>query len=232
MTHFERAFFPSWRLGYRCNPFRALTQEEWYELALLPEELPGQLDNFPPLTQILGEQGVGKTSTLIALQREYNKLGMQVAYEYLPPDINHFKHHLRDLHVFLLDEAQRLTAQSLQSLLLHAARRSNPELRLILSSHTDLAQSAVILGGNSITISLDESSPSFVHKLIERRLEFFERTGHTGVRLAPNAESLVVSHCGSNLRLLEKLLYEAYQTWNLDRPITGMHLQKLIEEIA
>jgi chromosomal replication initiation ATPase DnaA len=230
MKDLEHEYFPSWRLGYRCNPFRALTREEWYSLALLPEELHGQLDNLPSLTQILGEQGCGKTSTLIALQRKYSELGLQVAYEYLPPGINHFKHHLRDLHVFLLDEAQRLTPQSLQSLLLHVAGSSDPELHLILSSHTDLAQSAATLGGNIRTLSLSENSPRFIHKLIEHRLEFFERMGRPGVRLTPNAENLVISHCGSNLRLLEKLLYEAYQTWNVVRPITAKHILGLLKE--
>jgi hypothetical protein len=81
-----------------------------------------------------------------------------------------------------------------------------------------------------MTLSLDESSPRFIKKMIQRRLEFFERTGHTSVRLTPKAENLVISHCGSNLRLLEKLLYEVYQTWNSENSITAMHVRGLIED--
>ena len=32
-------WFPFHSLGFRCNPFRVLTDEEWAEVAVLPEEV-------------------------------------------------------------------------------------------------------------------------------------------------------------------------------------------------
>ena len=117
MTDLERAYFPSWRLGYRCNPFRTLTRDEWRELAVLPEGLHTWIDSLPPLTQILGDQGRGKTSALLALEREINQRGWPVAYEYLPPGTKRYTQDSSDLQVFLLDEAQRLSRRSLKKLI-------------------------------------------------------------------------------------------------------------------
>jgi hypothetical protein len=228
MSKLERTYFPSWHLGYRCNPFRALTQEEWIDLALLPEGLPEKFDELPALTLILGEQGSGKTSALIALKRELQQRGRRVAYEYLPPRMNSYRLDPGNFHVYLLDEAQRLSGRALNRLLKYPSNADNPLPLLILSTHKDLSQSAASRGIETLRITLENHSAGFILDLIELRLIHFERPGSHGVRLAPSALDFVLTQCNSNLRLLEKLLYEAYQTWDSEGPIPIQHLRKLM----
>ena len=59
MSRLGHEFFPSWRLGYRSNPFRSLTREEWRDIVVMPEGLHTLKDSLPSLTQILGDQGRG-----------------------------------------------------------------------------------------------------------------------------------------------------------------------------
>ena len=228
MSELELAYFPSWRLGFRCNPFKALTPEEWSDLALMPEGFPEKFDELPALTLILGEQGSGKTSALIALKRELQQRGRRVAYEYLPPGMNRYRVNLGNFHAYLLDEAQRLSGPALNRLFKYPLNAENPLPILILSTHKDLSHSAATRGIDTLRITLENHSAEFIRDLIELRLSHFEKPGSHGVRLAPNALNLVMTHCKSNMRLLEKLLYEAYQTWDSEDPIPKQHLRKLL----
>ena len=232
MSELERTYFPSWHLGYRCNPFRALTQEEWNDLALLPEELPENFDDLPPLVLVLGEQGRGKTSSLIALKRDFQQRGRRAAYEYLPPGASRYRLDPRDFHAYFLDEAQRLSGPALNRLMRLLSSGELPLPILTLSSHKDLSHFADARGVETLKITLENHSSEFIRDLIELRLTYFERPGSQGVRLAPDAIDLLMSHCNSNLRLLEKLLYEAYQTWDSEDPITNQHLQTILTRLT
>jgi hypothetical protein len=229
MSGLENQYFPSWRLGYRSNPFRAVTPEEWREVAILPERLQAVIDNPPPLTQILGDQGRGKTSSLLALEHKLNQQGWRVAYEYLPLGSKHYKLDTSDIQIFLLDEAQRLSRRSLHRLISHASLTEDSGLRLILSSHSDLTYINAEHGITPVTFHLRDHPRSFINTLIEHRLKYFERKGHQGVSLTQDALNLLISHCDSDLRLLEKLLYETYQDWNEVGPITTGFIQGVIE---
>jgi hypothetical protein len=220
------AYFPSWRLGYRCNPFRALTRDEWSDLALLPDGLPGQLEKLPALTQLLGEQGTGKTSALLAIQRELQRCGKPAIYEYLPPGSDHYTRTIRGNRIFLLDEAQRLSPRWLDKLLSGVDSSAEAGPQLIISSHSDIAPSAIGRGIRTLSISLDGHPARFLRDLIERRLNYFTRPGLRGIRPTPDSIELIVDHCDSDLRMLEKILYEAYQTWEYARPIEREHVQK------
>ena len=64
----QRPFFHFPHIGYRRNPFGALTDEEWTAIAVLPPAIERILaDDFEHL-QLLGPMGIGKSTTLLALQ--------------------------------------------------------------------------------------------------------------------------------------------------------------------
>ncbi len=232
MSELERSYFPSWRLGYRSNPFRALTPHEWRAISLVPGELQDLIDTPPALTQVLGDQGSGKTSLLLALERGLLEKGWSVAYEYLPLGAQNYKTDTTNLRVFLLDETQRLSAPVLNRLLSSASSSAVGVTRLILATHRDLSGFAADHRVPIRSVELDTHAQSFTQAIIETRLKYFERPGYQGVRLTPAALSHLIAHCGSNLRRLEWLLYEAYQTWDVAGPISADYLRELIDRLV
>src|SRR5207248_5460657 len=123
-------YFPFHALGYRSNPFRALSDEEWADIVVLPEAVLAVAAG-PNHLQILGELGHGKTSALLGLAQQLRRAGRRVAYEYLPIGHYVFTSQLTGLDVFLLDEVQRLRTAERRRLL--AAAKGG--LRLMLGSH-------------------------------------------------------------------------------------------------
>lgn len=189
-------------------------------LALLPDSMQDLLDAPPALTQILGDQGSGKTSLLLAMQRSFLEKGRRVTYEYLPLDAADYKTKLNQVDMFLLDEAQRLSAPALQRLLSHTMQTPESGLHLMLSTHADLSPHAARLGIPLRSVQLDGYSHRFLHELVEERVSYFERPGYKGTRLTTAALTLLTTHCGADLRELERLLYEIYQAWDSEGPIT------------
>ncbi len=230
MTQLECAYFPSWRLGYRCNPFRALTREEWQDLALLPTALRNQLNDWPPIVQVIGDQGRGKTSILLAIKRHLLLQDINVAYEYLPPGKKRNREKLRNIQVYLLDEAQRLGSRRWRQLIRQVTHPETYPSQIIFSSHVDLLEMNVTTNQGIHTIHLDTPSRGFVKAMIKRRLEYFELQGRRGVQLSSEANDLLLAHCSSDLRLLERILYEIYQTWGQETTIRRAYVEKMILE--
>ena len=75
-------FFPFHALGFQCNPFRAVTDSEWVDLAILPDSIPADFVHL----QLLGDQGHGKTTALLALTARFSRS----AYEHLEVDQDQF----------------------------------------------------------------------------------------------------------------------------------------------
>src|SRR4051812_44035267 len=98
-------YFPFHAIGLRCNPFRALVDEEWAEVAVLPELMRAVLVGGFVHLQILGAIGHGKTTTLLGLLAHFTRAERRVDYEYLPDGQRHFRADIDNLDVFLLDEA-------------------------------------------------------------------------------------------------------------------------------
>ena len=71
-------YFPFHALGYQGNPFRAVTDDEWVALAILPDSIETVVNH--PHLQILGDKGHGKTTTLLALAARFQKQNQVVAY--------------------------------------------------------------------------------------------------------------------------------------------------------
>jgi hypothetical protein len=64
----QRPFFHFPHIGYRRNPFGALTDEEWAAIAILSPIIERVLANGFEHLQLLGPMGIGKSTTLLALQ--------------------------------------------------------------------------------------------------------------------------------------------------------------------
>jgi hypothetical protein len=202
------AYFPFHALGLRCNPFRALTDEEWGDLARLPEALLA----LAPAThvQILGEHGHGKTSLLMGLAAQGRRAGQKLRYEYLAEGQSRFETPLAGLDVFLLDEAQRLSRRE-RGRLLAEISAPGPARRMVISSHTDLAPLFAQHRLPLATLHPAAASVEHLRAIVADRLAYFALPGGPSLALAPDALDYLHQRFGGNLRAVEQLLYEACQ---------------------
>jgi chromosomal replication initiation ATPase DnaA len=228
-------YFPFRRMGLRSNPFRVLTEAEWMEVAVLPGGIENMLpDGFLHL-QVLGDAGRGKTTTLLALKHAFETMGQSASYEYLPPGQSHFKTNLAGIDLFILDEAQRLSIREMRRLHTHAARRQTDRPRLVVSSHRDLSILFQRQGLPLQTCTLDRIFAPFLHKLLNHRLEYFAITKQKQVRFTEESVTALIDRFGSDLRTLEKHLYEVFQTLSKQRSISDdssplvLHPKSLLE---
>lgn len=203
-------YFPFHALGFKCNPFRTLTDDEWGEIAILPESILDTLRDSSHI-QILGEIGRGKTTTLMGLQTHYKRAGKHVIYEYIPQGQSYFNSRLDSVEIFLLDEAQRVKSQALQGLL------TRENLKIILSTHQDFTP----LIPSIVTFRLGSITPDHLRHAIESRLTYFALNAQSDVCFADDAVDYLYQKFGSDLRGVEKFLYEVFQ---------GLKERKVIKE--
>ena len=104
----KRPYFFHHTLGYKKNPFGALTREEWTAVTFLPPALTKMLAEPFVHLQLLGQKGCGKTSTMLHLIRTFDAPTSNLAYEYIPEGTTKFQTDLKNCDFFFLDEAQRL----------------------------------------------------------------------------------------------------------------------------
>lgn len=204
----EPFFFHS--LGFSRNPFGSLTNEEWADIAVLPEVITKAFADDSSHLQFLGEKGQGKTTALLKLTSEFKKRAQKVVYESLRCGQQHFETAIDDLDVFVLDEAQRLSWWQRRHLLKMV--RQNESCRLILSSHQDLRYWFAYYRLPLITIQL-ENHLTYQHwrTLLARRLAYFALPNADYVTLAPDAVRYLYETFGHDLRAGEWFLYEVWQ---------------------
>ena len=146
-------FFPFHDLGFRCNPFRALTREEWSQIAVVPQAIEEAIEGDFSHLQIIGNQGSGKTSALLALKKRFKDQGHKVQYCYLPPGQTKLPGTWPVGEILLIDEMQRLTQNQRLRVVKKVAPMYEAGLRLIFSSHEDLSPE-----GESARASLTEEA--------------------------------------------------------------------------
>jgi len=195
-------FFPFHAIGYKCNPFRTLTDDEWGEIAILPEAILDAANTSTHL-QILGEMGRGKTTTLMGLQAHLKRAGKRVAYEYIPEGQTRFYTPLDDLEIFLLDEAQRI--KNFPKVL------NLREVRLIFASHQDFTSHFARHHQPLATLELNSITPDHLRHLIEKRLTYFALDDSRPIHFADDAIEYLYEKFGSDLRGVERRLYESFQ---------------------
>ncbi len=215
-------FFPFEQIGFQANPFRALTDEEWAELAVLPSEILLALEEPEQHLQILGNMGRGKSTILRGLKAYLKYHGERTTYEYLPLGTRHFTTTIKGLDTFLLDEAQRLWIWERRRLL-SAARRFR--IRLIVSCHRDLTVLFDRYHMMTNTIVLDRVGFDHVATLLSRRLNYFAIDDVAPSHFTPEAIQYLLDQFGSDLRSMEYFLYEVFQRLEQTGPISASLLK-------
>lgn len=76
-------YFPLRAAGFVGNPFRALTDADWADVAVVAPALADLFEQSSAHLQVLGPLGAGKTSTLLGLQRRAVAAGRRACYVYL-----------------------------------------------------------------------------------------------------------------------------------------------------
>jgi hypothetical protein len=214
-------YFPFHALGFRANPFRALTDEEWAAIVVLPEAILTAARSASHI-QVLGEMGRGKTSTLLGLARQFRRAGQRATYEYLAIGQDRFRTPLPGPEVFLLDEAQRLRTSERRRLV----GAASGGLRLILGSHEDLTALFAGAGLPLSTVRLEAFGPGHLAAVLEQRLAAASLPGTAPVvTFDPGALDYLHATFGSNLRAAEHFLYEVFQRLEALGPLTGEQMR-------
>jgi hypothetical protein len=217
-------YFPFRALGLRANPFSALDDASWAEVAVLPENVLVVLASGTHV-QVLGEQGRGKTTVLLGLAERLRRDGLRVVYEYLPEGQRTFHSRLDGLPVFVLDEAQRLNARELRRLT-GAARAGT---RLIAGSHVDLRRQFQAAGLRLESVTLGDGGRGHLEAVLARRLRHFALDGaEAGINFEPAAIDYLQARFGGDLRSLERFLYEVFQGRDQPGVLTAAQLRAAV----
>ena len=174
--------------------------------------------------QVLGDMGRGKTSTLLGLAQLFRGQGRSAAYEYLTLDQDTFATALAGSMFYCWMK-------------LSACGRTNAAgcwpplptgLRLVLGSHEDLAPLFSSTGLRLSSVRLDNSSPARLAAILNRRLAAAALPDSPQrVTFDPTALAYLDAAFGSNLRAMERLLYEVFQRLEAPEVLTAERLQTL-----
>lgn len=220
-------YFPFDALGLRCNPFGALTRDEWASLAILPESLLAALQAGSGYLQVIGERGRGKTTCLLGLAQHFVSAGERVIYERIPEGQRHCETGLTGLDRFLLDEAQRLSPWQRGQLLRAAAGG----LRIVLGSHADYTRHFARHRLHLYTVRIaDAASPAHLAAILARRLDCFAFDHPPRVGFTPDAVEYLHRTYGTDLRAVENALYHVFQRLAAPGDLTAADLIRFTEE--
>jgi hypothetical protein len=210
--------FPYEKLGFSGNPFRVLTDDEWADIAVLPDDIQSVLESGAHL-QIMGQMGRGKSTTLRGINRKLQRQGLRAEFEYIPQHHHRFKTTLSTIpDVFLLDEAQRLWWWE-RARLLGTIRQH--DIRLMVSSHADLTMWFEWWRLPLTTISVETMSPDQLARALNQRLNFFRIGTDQTTSFTDDAVEWLESQFGSDRRAMERFLYEVFQSLQSPQSITA-----------
>lgn len=224
-------YFPFHTLGFRCNPFRVLTEEEWVQVAVLPKTLKEVLKSDFHHIQVLGEEGRGKTTTLQAIKAYLTRFHKRWVYEYLPHGQNSFHTDVRELDVFLLDEFQRLNRRHRNRLLKAITTGPGGISQLIFTSHVDVTPLFVRRNLPLISIQLEGYDPNHLRKILDQRMAYFALSEIPKVTITKEAVLALWEEYGTDLRAMEFFLYKVFQSLEKEREITAVQLHTMIRRI-
>lgn len=214
------------RLGFSCNPFRVLTDEEWARLSVVPSHILDIIDNTDHHLQLIGDVGRGKTTLLLGIFRHLQQSGIDASYEYIPEGQRHFK--TRQFpDVSLLDEVQRLIWWERRRLFRKVERRT----RLVFSTHRDFHP---IFQRRGLALEVIDVNSLYDAQLLfemwQRRLDHF-RTGDSPIGLTTDGVEFLLEIFGNDRRSMERFLYEAFQVLETPQPLNRAYLSNLRKPI-
>jgi len=203
-------YFPFLALGFCGNPFRRLTDDELAAVTVLPDGLPRRARNSSDHLQILGAQGRGKSTCLRALTTRFTHDGLRAIYEYIPAGRKSFSTSLDGLDVFLLDEAQRLKVRERTRLLAAAANRRHG-LRVVVGVHDDMTPLFSRHRLPLATVHIDSITSPYLEAVLNRRLALLALDDPPAITFSADAVRYLCDAFGSDLRGVERFLYEVFQ---------------------
>ena len=221
-------FFPYTRLGFTDNPFRVLTDAEWTELAIVPDDLQTILEDNSAHLQLVGEMGRGKSTILRGVAHHFKAKNRHVTFEYVRRGQRRYHVPIQTQDIAVLDEMQRLWWGERIRLLIALHRHP---VRLITSSHTDLTLWFRLAGLPLVTHSINDASPEILQDILNRHLDYFRNTKTTAVHFTDGAVAYLSDCFGSDRRAIERFLYEVFQRLETPQAITADLLVQYADRI-
>lgn len=209
------------RLGFKCNPFRVLTNEEWAALSIVPSHVLALVKNTNGHIQFIGDMGRGKSTLLLGVLNYLRQQDINTAYEYIPEGQRHFT--TRQLpDVFLIDEVQRLIWWERRRLFKQIERGR----RLIFSTHKDMEQ---MFRRRAMALEIVDVNSLYDTRLLfemwQHRLDYF-RTDDSKVMLTMDGVEFLVETFKNDRRSMERFLYEAFQALQSPQTLNHQYLSK------
>ncbi len=195
---------PFEHLNLRRNPFGEISAEERTSLAMVDLEaamthLHSAFELRPPVVQLVGDKGYGKTTHLLAIAARFP----EAAYLYIPE--GEFGKIPQLGEPLLVDEAQRLTVWQRRQLF-----RSGRTL--ILGTHRDFTGSLRRAGRSVLTLAADRlTTPERVVEILNARVRAMRR--HEGAIPVVTMSTVMglLEVYGPDLRSIQHSLYEIFE---------------------
>lgn len=198
------ASLPFEHLNLRRNPFGEFSAEDRTQLAVV--ELDAALDHLqppaqkrPPVLQVIGEKGFGKTTHLLAIAKYFP----DAVYVHIPEDEYAAVPNVGE--PLLIDEAQRLTLW--QRLRLFRSRRT-----LVLGTHRDFSQHLKWAGRSVLTLdAARHTTPERIERILNDRIKSVRRSSAPIPSVTSATASTLFTLYGNDLRSMQHHLYDVFQ---------------------
>jgi hypothetical protein len=199
------ASLPFEHLNLRRNPFGEFSAEDRTQLAVV--DLADALDHLqqsaqkrPPILQVIGEKGFGKTTHLLAIARHFP----EAVYIHIPE--GEYATVPNTGEPLLIDEAQRLTLW--QRVWLFRSQRT-----LVLGTHRDFSQHLNWAGRSVLTLdAARHTTPERIEQILNDRIRSVRRSSDSIPTVTRATAGTLFTLHGNDLRSIQHHLYEVFQS--------------------
>ncbi len=198
------ASLPFEHLNLRRNPFGEFSSEDRTQLAIVDlkaalDHLQAAAKKLPPVLQVTGEKGFGKTTHLLAIAACFP----EAAYVHIPEGEHRTIPEIGE--PLLIDEAQRLTLW--QRLWLFRSRRT-----LVLGTHRDFTSELKRAGRSVLTLdAARHTTPERIEQILNDRIRSVRRSSDSIPTVTTATANTLFGLYGSDLRRIQHHLYEMFQ---------------------